>query len=146
MTNNTFESATLPEQYYFVDRTNVQPAEIIALRESVNWKGDTVDRWQACINQSLAIVGVRDAASNLVGMACIVGNVRHAVLCDLAVHSTHQNKGIGAAIMSELLNTASQFGISYLYAELAETNPFRSKMIESGFKVTGDSLFNELSS
>lgn len=139
----TFENAVLPNEYYFVNKAQINPAEIIALRESVNWKGDTVDRWQQCINQSLAIIGVRNAESRLVGMACIAGNVRHAVLCDLAVNPTYQHKGIGAAIMSELLKIADSIGVSYLYAELADTNPFRDSMIRSGFKATGDSLFRE---
>lgn len=144
MTENTFLSAQLPEPFYFTDKSQVHPDEIIALRESVNWKGDTAERWQQCIDQSLAIIGVRDAESNFVGMACIAGNVRHAVLCDLAVNPIHQNKGIGAAIMFELLQTVDTLGISYLYAELAETNPFRSQMLQFGFKETGDSLFREL--
>jgi N-acetylglutamate synthase-like GNAT family acetyltransferase len=145
MKGTTFENATLPEQYYFVNKVDIHPAEIIALRESVNWKGDTIDRWQECIDQSLVIVGVRNPESKLVGMACIAGNVRHAVLCDLAVHPTNQNQGIGAAIMSELLKAANDLGISYLYAELADTNPFRNQMLQSGFRVTGDSLFMESS-
>ncbi len=146
MTGNPFNNASLPGLYRFVNKANISPLEIITLRESVNWKGDTTARWQECIDQSLAIVGVRDSESILIGMACIAGNVRHAVLCDLTVHPIHQKKGIGAAIMSELLKTANELDISYLYAELAKTNPFRSQMLESGFKVTGDSLFKELSS
>lgn len=145
MTENAFANANLPEQYYFTDKENIQAAEIITLRESISWKGDTPERWQSCIEQSLAIIGVRDSNSDLVGMACLTGNVRHAVLCDLAVNSAHQHKGIGAAIMSELLKAAASIDVSYLYAELADTNPFRTSMIQSGFKVTGDSLFMEIS-
>jgi ribosomal protein S18 acetylase RimI-like enzyme len=145
MSNSTFKDAVLPTGYYFVGKTNIQPEEVIALRESVSWRGDTIDRWQKCIDQSLTIVGVRDSDSTLVGMACIAGNVRHAVLCDLAVNPIHQDRGIGTAIMSELLKEINDLGISYLYAELADTNPFRSQMLEYGFKVTGDSLFMEAS-
>lgn len=146
MTEDTFLNALLPESFYFVDKSQIHPDEIIALRETVNWKGDTVDRWRQCIDQSLVIIGVRDAKTNLVGMACIAGNVRHAVLCDLAVDPIHQKKGIGAAIMSKLLVTANALNISYLYAELTKTNPFRNQMIEYGFEITGDSLFKELHS
>jgi ribosomal protein S18 acetylase RimI-like enzyme len=145
MSNSTFKDAVLPAGYYFVDKTSIQPEEVIALRESVSWRGDAIDRWQKCIDQSLTIVGVRDSDSTLVGMACIAGNVRHAVLCDLAVNPIHQDRGIGTAIMSELLKEINDLGISYLYAELADTNPFRSQMLEYGFKVTGDSLFMEAS-
>ena len=143
MTENAFADAKLPEKYRFIDKNNITPDEIIALRESINWKGDTPERWRRCIDQSLAIIGVRDSGSHLVGMACITGNVRHAVLCDLAVNPTHQHQGIGAAIMSELLKTVDGVGISYLYAEPANTNPFRDMMIRSGFKATGDSLFRD---
>lgn len=145
MSESAFNDATLPEGYRFVSKSNVRPAEIITLRESVSWRGDTPDRWRTCIDQSLAVVGVRDADSNLIGMACIAGNVRHAVLCDLAVDPNHQGRGVGGAIMARLLKISKELGVSYLYAELADTNPFRDQMLESGFKVTGDSLFMEAS-
>ena len=143
MTENAFADAKLPENYRFINKKDISADEIIALRESINWKGDTPARWQACIEQSFAIIGVRDSDSKLVGMACLAGNIRHGVLCDLAVNPAHQHKGIGVAIMSELLKAADRVGVSYLYAELADTNPFRDSMIQSGFKATGDSLFRE---
>lgn len=145
MTENAFADAKLPDSYRFINKKDINADEIIALRESINWQGDTPERWASCIDQSLAVVGVRDSDSNLVGMACIAGNVRHAVLCDLAVNPTHQHKGIGAAIMSELMKTVNRLGVSYLYAELADTNPFRDSMIRSGFQATGDGLFMETS-
>ena len=146
MTNVNIKSAVLPDTYSFTNKTDITPAEIIALRESVNWKGESSERWYQCIDQSLAIVGVRDSDKNLIGMACIAGNLRHGVLCDLAVHPRHQRKGIGSAIMTELLGEIQRIGISYLYAELAETNPFRDQMISVGFKETGNSLFMASSS
>lgn len=143
MTENAFVNAHLPEDYYFIGKDDIGANEIITLRESINWKGDTAERWQSCIGQSVAIIGVRNSDSKLVGMACLTGNVRHSVLCDLVVNPDHQHRGIGAAIMSELLKTADDLGVSYLYAELADTNPFRDSMIRSSFKATGDSLFRE---
>ncbi len=143
MISNTFSEAILSAQYYFINKDNIHPDEIIKLRESVGWTGDTPERWRECIVQSLAVVGVRNTEQELVGMACLTGSVRHAVLCDLAVDPSHQRKGIGAAIMSELYKAINDIGISYVYAELASTNPFRESMIQSGFKNTGDSLFIE---
>lgn len=145
MTKKTFVNAKLPDTFYFINKAAIRPDEIITLRTSVNWQGDTIERWQKCIDQSLAIIGVRDSESRLIGMACIAGNVRHAVLCDLAVNPAYQHKGIGGAIMSNILETAVTLNICYLYAELSKTNPFRNQMIESGFKTTGDSVFRELS-
>lgn len=146
MSHNAFASATLPDHYTFVSKTEIDPTEIIALRKSVNWKCDTAERWKQCIDQSLAIVGVRGAAGTLVGMACLTGNIRHAVMCDLAVNPNHHRRGIGAAIMNELMKAALECGVSYIYAELAETNPFREQMLQSGFANTGDSLFMDTSS
>lgn len=143
MTKNAFADAQLPNRYYFTHKENLNAAEIITLRESIGWKGDTEERWQRCIDQSIAIICVRDSESKLVGMACLVGNVRHAVLCDLAVDPAHQHMGIGAAIMSELIKTADDNAVTYLYAELADTNPFRNLMIQSGFSAAGDSLFRD---
>jgi GNAT superfamily N-acetyltransferase len=144
MSQNAFVSATLPDHYVLASKTDIKPTEIIALRKSVGWKTDTAERWRQCIDQSLAVVGVRDAAGSLVGMACLTGNARHAVLCDLAVNPNHHRRGIGAAIMNELMQAAYDNDVSYLYAELAETNPFREQMLESGFKNTGDGLFMDV--
>jgi ribosomal protein S18 acetylase RimI-like enzyme len=145
MSHNAFASAALPDHYTFVSKTEINPTEIMSLRKSVNWKSDTAERWQQCLDQSLVTIGVRDAGGVLIGMASLTGNVRHAVICDLAVNPNHHRRGIGAAIMNELMMTTHERGVSYVYAELAKTNPFREQMIQSGFVDTGDSLFMDIS-
>lgn len=139
-----FESE-LPDGYKFADKISILPEEIIRLRESVRWIGDKSERWQEIIHTSLAIVGVRDINGELIGMACLAGNIRHAVMCDLAVDPEHQKQGIGEALMAKLDQLTNDLGVKYVYAELAKTNPFRNKMIHIGFRDTGDSLFRELS-
>jgi ribosomal protein S18 acetylase RimI-like enzyme len=62
-------------------------------------------------------------------------------MCDLCVSPAHQTKGIGEAIIYQLYDAVHELNVSYVYAELAKTNPFKSKMLDSGFKETGDSLF-----
>jgi GNAT superfamily N-acetyltransferase len=131
----------LPDGYMFGDRTNVQPEEVMRLRESVGWQTDLAKRWTSVLASNLAVISVRDSNDMLVGMACLAGNVRHAVVCDLVVSPDHQHKGIGEAIMAQLEEATSRLGVWYVYAELAPTNPFREKMIASGFKETGASLF-----
>lgn len=84
---------------------------------------------------------MRDDTHKLVGMACIAGNLRHAVLSDLCVDPRHQKEGIGEATVSMEYNAINELGISYVYTELAKTNPFKDKMLASGFRITGDSLF-----
>jgi len=138
--NNVFANG-LPTGYYFVFKEDILPEEIISLRESVNWKGDSPNRWTDVIRQSLFLVGIRDYHDELVGMACLAGNARHAIMCDLCVSPAHQTKGIGEAIIHQLYDAVHELNVSYVYAELAKTNPFKSKMLDSGFKETGDSLF-----
>jgi hypothetical protein len=58
--NNLVESPILLKGYEFVDKHSIQPNEIISLRESVGWLGDTQENWQQAIEQPLGvIVGVR---------------------------------------------------------------------------------------
>lgn len=138
---NIFDANTLPTESHFAESSSLNAHEIMSLRQSVGWDPDTEERWKSCIKDSLAIISVRNDAKELVGMAVIAGNLRHAVLCDLVVNPNHQRKGIGEAIMHKALDTADRISITYLYSELAESNPFRDKMLQSGFQITGNSLF-----
>jgi ribosomal protein S18 acetylase RimI-like enzyme len=131
----------LPNGYSFIYKADIPITDIILLRKSVGWKGDTLNRWIDVLKWSLFTVGVYDAENKLVGMACLAGNARHAVMCDLCVSPEHQHKGIGQALMAQLYDAVSALKVSYVYAELAETNPFRKIMLESGFKDTGTGLF-----
>lgn len=140
--NKVFKSE-LPTGYTFTDRHDILPDEIMRLRESVGWDVDTPERLREIMHTSLGVVGVRDKNDELVGMACLAGNVRHAVICDLAVNPNHQKQGIGEAIMAKIYELIDENDIYFVYAELSETNPFRDKMITSGFKNTGNSLFLE---
>jgi len=135
---------TLPASYSFTDRRDVLPEEIMRLRESVGWSADTPERWSKILNDSLEVIIVRDESNGLVGLAFIAGNLRHAVMCDLVVAPAHQQRGIGEAIMAKLEQSVKILGVKYVYAELAKTNPFREKMVQSGFQDTGDSLFREV--
>lgn len=131
----------LPAGYSFVFKDDILPDEIILLRKSVGWEGDSAARWHDVIEQSLFVVGVRDPNGQLAGMACLAGNFRHAVMCDLCVNPIHQSKGIGEAIIGQLYKAINELHVLYVYAELAKTNPFKYKMLQTGFEETGDSLF-----
>jgi len=134
----------LPDQYYFVDKSSIKPEEIIELQLSVGWGRDSLECWQSCIDNSIATIGVRDSNDKLVGAAFLAGNLRHAVICDLTVNPDHQFKGIGGAIMFKIMDKISEMDIPFIYTELVETNPFREKILQSGFKVTGGSLFMDV--
>jgi ribosomal protein S18 acetylase RimI-like enzyme len=127
--------------YSIVDKSDISPEEIMTLRGMVGWDPDTSERWQECIERSLAIVGARDTDGQLIGMGRLVGDVRHAVLCDLAVVPEHRGQGIGSMILDERIRIADEMDVAYLYAELAADNPLARKYQDLGFVATGNGLF-----
>jgi ribosomal protein S18 acetylase RimI-like enzyme len=127
----------LPEGYEFVDKHGLQPAEIIALRESIGWYGDTPEVWQMCIEDPFGVmVGVRNKDAELVGMGRLTGDPRHGVLCDLAVKETERHQGIGRAILIERMRIARERNIKYIYTELETTNTLNNSD-ESLYEVLG---------
>lgn len=140
----TDEQLSLPEGYNFVDKSQLQPDEIIGLRESVGWDGDTTEQWQNTIDQPLGvIVGVRDEEGSLVGMGRMTADPRHVVLCDLVVDPEHQHKGIAAAIVGERMRIADLRNIPFMYTDLSPTNPLKGLYDKLGFVATGGGLFRD---
>jgi ribosomal protein S18 acetylase RimI-like enzyme len=135
---------TLPEGYTFVAKDAIEPSEIITLRESVGWTGDSPKVWETCIEQPGILLGVRDTANaELVGMGRVTADPRHAVLCDLAVNPAHQSQGIGKAIVWRRMLLALSAKTPYLYTELAPTSPLRPFYEELGFIATGHGLIRK---
>lgn len=136
---------SLEQKYTLVDRDQILPEEIIDLRKSIGWEeGDTEEGWKQSLETALAVVGARDTEKGeLVGVGFLVGNLRHAVLCDFNVSPKYQGQGIGSAILDERMRIAEELDIPYLYTSLAETNPLRDKYRELGFVATGDTYFRE---
>lgn len=139
-------SQDLPSSFRFAEANSISPSQIIKLRESVGWTGDSEERWKKCLDSNLASICVINEDNLLVGMGCLVGNVRHAILCDFVVNPEFQHKGIGTAILAKRLEIASELGVKYLYTELSRQNPFREYLTEIGFRETGNNLFMSLGS
>lgn len=133
----------LPEKYIFVDQESIAPDEIVDVRLSTGWgEGDTEEGWKQNLETALAVVGVRDTETNeLVGMGFLVGNRRHAVLCDFNVRPEYQGQGIGTAILEERMRIADELKIPFIYTSLAETNPLKEKYEALGFVATGGTYF-----
>lgn len=132
----------LPNGYKYVDRIDVTPQEIMNLRKSIGWKSDTQEVWKDILADTLVFIGVK-YHGELIGMTCVSGSLRHAVLCDLCVSPEHRGKKIGLALIKEQLRLSDELGISYLYAELSDENPFRRLLHDEGFKSTGSSFFRD---
>jgi len=145
-TQNPIDQIQLPENYSFVDREDISPEEIVAVRKSTGWEaGDSEEGWRQNLDTALAVVAVRDdRSSELVGMGFLVGNRRHAILCDFNVRPEHQGKGIGTAILQKRMQIADQeLKIPFLYTSLAETNPLKETYKSLGFAATGDNYFRD---
>lgn len=137
----TQEEIPLPEGYQFMDRSDIDPDELMTLRESVGFSRETPEIWKDCINDSIDVAAVRDDEGNLVGIGFLSGTRRHAVLCDFVVSPEHQGKGIGTAILKKRMETVEKLEIPYVYTDLAETNPLRKKYAALGFVATSGRLF-----
>jgi len=128
----------LPAGYEWAHSPAVRAQEIMKLRESVGWQAGIEAVWMGCIDQALSLRGVRlKANGELVGVGFLVGNDRHAILCDLTVHPEHQSKGIGLAILYARMADAERMQIPFLYASIAPKNRLKSVYAQLGFESTG---------
>jgi GNAT superfamily N-acetyltransferase len=135
------EQIALPEGYRFVEKADINPADVISLRETVGWGNESAEKWQECIDDALEVTAVKDQSGSLIGIGFLVGNKRHAVLCDFVVKPDHQGKGIGTAILKKRMEKVEKLRIPYIYTDIAETNPLRDKYSSLGFVATGGGLF-----
>jgi len=146
------EGTELPDdsvyEYEFVDDFEMTYDEIMNLRKSVGLDPDTLARWSDCREQQSYFGGVRAEdveaefyKNDLVGMIRLAGDVRHSVVCDIVVHPDHQRKGLGTAMLKEVLAYADRIGVSHLYTDLGENNPMQSTFEALGFVSTGHNLF-----
>ena len=139
------EQIKLPENCVLVGKDDITSEEIIDVRQSTGWAGGTEESWKLIINTALAVVGVRDSTTGiLLGVGFLVGNQRHAILCDFSVRSEHQDKGIGTVILNERMRIANELRIPFLYTNLSESNPLREKYETFGFVPNGNTYCREL--
>jgi GNAT superfamily N-acetyltransferase len=135
------EQTQLPDSYSYAYKDSITPLEVIALRAASDWgREHDVKVWQDAIQQSIETVGVRDIHKVLVGVGFLVGNARHAILCDFTVHPEHRNRGLGKAILRQRLIIADNEDIPYLYTDISQTNTLRDRYLEMGFVAAGNVL------
>lgn len=137
----------LPKGYRFAYKAEIEPHEVLSLRQSVGWgPGDTDEGWLNNTSNCMEAVGVKDENSLLIGIGFIVGNQRHAVLCDFNVHPEYQGKGFGTAILERRLEIIDEQRIPYIYTSLASTNPLIEKYKSYGLVSNGNAYFKDNSS
>ncbi len=140
-TPNQTSSIPLPESYEWTNREDIQPEEVIKLRESVGWDGDTIETWQNCLKDSVHVSAIRDENGELIAIGFLSGNARHAVLADFDVNPNNQKEGVGKALLEDTLRVADELEIKYLYTSLANPEKYAGILGELGFESKEGNLF-----
>ncbi len=140
------EDYPLPDNFEFASAYEIEPSEIMSLRESVGWEPDATDTWKKAIETSPVFIGVRNPDSELVAMTRVSASadLRHGVICDMCVHPEFQGSGIGASMAINGLKQVEKKGIKYLYGDLSDENPLGPFTESIGFQRNGTSIFAEL--
>lgn len=135
------------DNYKLVLKDEINSSEVLALRRAVGWaEGDTEDGWLSNIKGCIQAVGLREKSSNnLVGVGFIVGNRRHAILCDFNVHPDFQRIGLGTIILEERMRIINELKIPYVYTTLSDDNPLVGMYKKFGFINTDASYFRDSS-
>lgn len=132
----------LPDNYIFVSKEEIKPEEVLEVRKSTGWgAGDDEDAWRSNITDCIVAVGIRNPDGLLIGMGFIVGNKRHAVLCDFNVRPEYQGKGFGTTILEERMRIIDELKIPFTYTSLSDENPLVEKYKTFGFKSDNGGYF-----
>jgi N-acetylglutamate synthase-like GNAT family acetyltransferase len=143
-TNHLDSTIELLNNFELVTDKSITPREILELR------GDTVSReneavWEKCLAQSMFVIGVRHRSdNNLVGIAMLSGNQRHAELVDLTVHPDYQKSGLGGILVDEVTSFAEQENIKYYGLTWDKTQPWLKEFyLRHGFRAIDFAMWHE---
>jgi GNAT superfamily N-acetyltransferase len=102
--------------------TGVTVEEILYVREEGPEKAD---EWKTCLQQNLAIISARETASGkMVGVAFLVGNIRHGMLVDMNVHPSARGSHIGSLLFDALVAQAKSLGCTYISLTYSTKSPW----------------------
>lgn len=110
----------------------VTPEEIMDLRRAGGSDPRTAERWKSNIERALCFVTARTSAGMLVGAGRVTGDLDHAQLVDLDVHSDYRRQGIGTQIGHMLCNFCLEKEIRYLVVTYDASNPWLAEQYERG--------------
>lgn len=118
----------------------LNPLEIQALRQSVAWEPGRVEVWQRVLDRALHVSSA-SVDDRLVGIGFLIGNERHATLCDLCVAPDMQSKGIGRSIVNSLIDQACNQEIPYVTLTYDEQSPWLAHFYAScGFAPVNNAM------
>ncbi|REE67956.1 ribosomal protein S18 acetylase RimI-like enzyme [Paenibacillus taihuensis] len=122
---------------------SIEPYEVPALRELVGWEGRHAD-YPALFERCNFWAGVRDAASNeLIAFGYVAGTgLQHGYMEDVIVHPKFQRRGVGQALVRELLLEAERFGLEIVTVTFAPEHT--SFYTESGFQPCQGGLWRKV--
>lgn len=130
----------LPRGYRFTDPSLITADEAVALFKASGYIGNSkiddtsLQEWDEALQDSLAIVGIRDRQKSLVGLGTIFGDTGIAGLNHLVVHPDHQHQGLGSALVKKRVKIADEMNVQKLDALLISTNTLGRLYTELGFK------------
>jgi GNAT superfamily N-acetyltransferase len=92
--------------------------EVLTLRRTIGWSQPPREVLEAALSKSLATVSRRHEDGTLIGYCRAVGDgALYVVLVDVMVRPDHQRRGLGAAMVTELLSTVSPHAPIILIAD-----------------------------
>ena len=91
----------------FKEQISVQDFQ--RLHREVGWKILDDKEIEVSLKNSMFVVAAVENGETI-GMARVVGDgATHALLCDVVVSPNHQGKGVGTAIVKEIIKKAQEF-------------------------------------
>jgi aralkylamine N-acetyltransferase len=114
----------------------VAPAEINSIRQAIHWEVQPEEKIARAMYLSWGWITARDEKDQLAGFVRILSDgIRHAYVLDLIVHPSWQKRGIGTAIMTELM---AWLGEDHLFPTLVSVPGKEAFYRRFGFKEQDD--------
>ena len=100
-------------------------------------------QWERELNDSkrICIGAINLKSKKLLGLCSAWLVIDELQITSLAVHPTHQRKGLGKSLMTEIINRSNSFRANHIHLEVKETNePAKAFYKSMGFKIKGKRL------
>lgn len=125
--------------------TEVFAQEVISLRELEYGSQQDEKTWQECINHALTVATARNTDTNeLIGIAFVIGNARHAQIVDMVVHPDYRKDGLGGNLLDMCIEFIRERGILFAGLTYDKNHPWlKDFYAEHGFQEIDFALWLE---